>query len=201
VISSHDLDEVERRVDVVGFLDGGRLVLNESFADLHGRFRRIDVTTGQWPSPIQVPESWISVQTARASEEMFFRRRDTSRKQIAIPLSITGIPADEFVSAVATDSRLEVPGATLQSTQSAMVNVRRGAASEPSPNLLSSVRGALGNMQLLESETVDGYEEWPVVLTLAGSGLPALLAQPGALERDRRVSSCTFDGCRSDTVG
>jgi ABC-type multidrug transport system ATPase subunit len=64
VISSHDLDEVERLVDVVGFLDGGRLVLNESFADLHGRFRRIDVTTGQWPGPIQVPESWISVQTA-----------------------------------------------------------------------------------------------------------------------------------------
>jgi ABC-type multidrug transport system ATPase subunit len=44
-LSSHDLDEVERLVDTVGFLDAGSLVLCEPFADLHARFRRVEVTT------------------------------------------------------------------------------------------------------------------------------------------------------------
>jgi ABC-2 type transport system ATP-binding protein len=44
-LSSHDLDEVERLVDTVGFLDAGSLVLCEPFADLHTRFRRVEVTT------------------------------------------------------------------------------------------------------------------------------------------------------------
>jgi ABC-2 type transport system ATP-binding protein len=43
-LSSHDLDEVERLVDTVGFLDGGQLVLCEPFADLHARFRRVVLT-------------------------------------------------------------------------------------------------------------------------------------------------------------
>jgi ABC-2 type transport system ATP-binding protein len=45
LISSHDLDEVERLVDTVGFIDAGRLVLIEPLADLHARFRRIEVAT------------------------------------------------------------------------------------------------------------------------------------------------------------
>jgi ABC-2 type transport system ATP-binding protein len=45
LISSHDLDEVERLVDAVGFIDGGRLVLLEPLTDLHARFRRVEVTT------------------------------------------------------------------------------------------------------------------------------------------------------------
>jgi ABC-2 type transport system ATP-binding protein len=44
-ISSHDLDEVERLVDTVAFIDAGRLVLAEPFDDLHARFRRVEVTT------------------------------------------------------------------------------------------------------------------------------------------------------------
>jgi ABC-2 type transport system ATP-binding protein len=44
-LSSHDLDEVERLVDTIGFLDNGELVLCEPFADLHARFRRLEITT------------------------------------------------------------------------------------------------------------------------------------------------------------
>jgi hypothetical protein len=143
--------------------------------------RPLDPDPGEWARDQTHAVARVGSASPRASEEMSFGRRDTSRKQIAIPLSITGIPADEFVSAVATDSRLEVPGATLQSTQSAMVNLRRGAAGEPSPNLLSSVRGALGNMQLLESPTVEGYEEWPVVLTLADQDFLRYSHSPGRL--------------------
>jgi ABC-type multidrug transport system ATPase subunit len=46
-LSSHDLDEVERLVDMVGFLDAGSLVLCEPFAGLHARFRRVEATTAE----------------------------------------------------------------------------------------------------------------------------------------------------------
>jgi ABC-2 type transport system ATP-binding protein len=65
-LSSHDLDEVERLVDAVGFIDLGALVLTESFADLHARFRRVEVTIDSIASgavPAGDP-SWIGVQHA-----------------------------------------------------------------------------------------------------------------------------------------
>ena len=64
-LSSHDLDEVERLVDTVGFLDAGRLVLCEPFSDLHARFRRIEVTTDSAARTLAVtrPE-WIGMQQA-----------------------------------------------------------------------------------------------------------------------------------------
>jgi ABC-2 type transport system ATP-binding protein len=52
-LSSHDLDEVERLADTVGFLDYGRLVLCEPFANLHGRFRRVEVTLNAGEVPLQ----------------------------------------------------------------------------------------------------------------------------------------------------
>jgi ABC-2 type transport system ATP-binding protein len=44
LISSHDLDEVERLVDVVAFMDGGGLLQSEPLTDLQRRFRAIEVT-------------------------------------------------------------------------------------------------------------------------------------------------------------
>jgi ABC-2 type transport system ATP-binding protein len=65
-LSSHDLDEVERLVDTVGFIDGGALVLSEPFDALSARFRRIEVTrptTADMPPPW--PDgSWVGVQHA-----------------------------------------------------------------------------------------------------------------------------------------
>ena len=43
VFSTHDVDEVERLADEVGFLDGGRLQLHETLEALQGRFRRVHV--------------------------------------------------------------------------------------------------------------------------------------------------------------
>jgi ABC-type multidrug transport system ATPase subunit len=113
VISSHDLDEVERLVDLVGFLDGGRLVLNESFADLHGRFRRIDVTTGQWPGPIQVPESWISVQTA-------------GRVVRLIESRYVEAETERHIAALAPDAVVDVQPMTLREIFIALVRHKRG---------------------------------------------------------------------------
>jgi ABC-2 type transport system ATP-binding protein len=66
-LSSHDLDEVERLVDAVGFLDDGRLVLCEPLDDLKGRFRRMEVTaeteSGE-PRFESSGSSWTGVQRA-----------------------------------------------------------------------------------------------------------------------------------------
>jgi ABC-2 type transport system ATP-binding protein len=65
-LSSHDLDEVERLVDAVGFIDRGTLVLTEAFADLYARFRRVEVTIdGGAPGTVPAPDpSWIGLQQA-----------------------------------------------------------------------------------------------------------------------------------------
>ncbi len=65
LISSHELDEVERLVDTIGFIDAGRLVLMEPLADLHGRFRRIEVTTTEpaLDAPPVLPQ-WTGLQTS-----------------------------------------------------------------------------------------------------------------------------------------
>jgi ABC-2 type transport system ATP-binding protein len=70
-ISSHDLDEVERLVDDVGFIDNGRLVLTEPLAELQNRFRSVEVTAagsktgdGRPVLPSIVPDGWIGVTSA-----------------------------------------------------------------------------------------------------------------------------------------
>jgi ABC-2 type transport system ATP-binding protein len=65
LISSHDLDEVERLVDAIGFIDAGRLVLMEPLTDLHARFRRIEVTMTDLPrEPSTTPPHWTGLQTS-----------------------------------------------------------------------------------------------------------------------------------------
>jgi ABC-2 type transport system ATP-binding protein len=65
-LSSHDLDEVERLVDNVGFIDGGTLVLTEAFADLHARFRRVEVTIDSVaPGALAAADpAWVGLQHA-----------------------------------------------------------------------------------------------------------------------------------------
>jgi ABC-type multidrug transport system ATPase subunit len=65
LISSHDLDEVARLVDTVGFIDAGRLVLIEPLADLHARFRRMEITTVEPAAAMpELPRQWTGVQTS-----------------------------------------------------------------------------------------------------------------------------------------
>jgi ABC-2 type transport system ATP-binding protein len=66
-LSSHDLDEVERLVDTVGFIDNGTLVLSEPFDALSARFRRVEVTRtapASEAAPSSRDSSWIAVQQA-----------------------------------------------------------------------------------------------------------------------------------------
>lgn len=65
LVSSHDIDEVDRLADHVAMLDEGRLRLSETAESLQGRFRRVEVTldgaeaaAGDWP------ESWWEAERA-----------------------------------------------------------------------------------------------------------------------------------------
>jgi ABC-2 type transport system ATP-binding protein len=65
LISSHDLDEVERLVDAVGFMDAGRLVMIAPLAELHARFRRVEITVDASPAlTVSQPPHWTGVQTS-----------------------------------------------------------------------------------------------------------------------------------------
>ena len=51
-ISSHDVDEVERLADWVGFLSEGRLLFAEPVASLQARFRMFEVIAGNGDAPV-----------------------------------------------------------------------------------------------------------------------------------------------------
>lgn len=64
VVSSHDIEEVERLADWVGMLDEGRLRIDESTEALQRRFRRVDATevmAGATPGP-----DWLEWEQAGA---------------------------------------------------------------------------------------------------------------------------------------
>jgi ABC-2 type transport system ATP-binding protein len=58
-VSSHDIDEVERLADWIGFLDRGRLVFAEPVSSLLGRFRLVEVTTLGPPPTTPMAATWI----------------------------------------------------------------------------------------------------------------------------------------------
>jgi ABC-2 type transport system ATP-binding protein len=59
-VSSHDVDEVERLADWVGFMAGGRLVLAEPVDQLLRRHRLVEVVgAGDVPPVIQAPPGWL----------------------------------------------------------------------------------------------------------------------------------------------
>jgi ABC-2 type transport system ATP-binding protein len=60
LVSSHDIEEIERLADWIGYIDAGRLIFSEPVASLLKRFRLIEVvsTNGRVPVPPQRPE-WL----------------------------------------------------------------------------------------------------------------------------------------------
>ncbi|HUR60504.1 MAG TPA: ABC transporter ATP-binding protein [Opitutaceae bacterium] len=64
LVSSHDIEEVERLADHVALMDGGRLRLTETTEVLQGRFRRVEVTDAP-PSAAPTPD-WLEWSRAGA---------------------------------------------------------------------------------------------------------------------------------------
>ncbi|MDE0125529.1 MAG: ABC transporter ATP-binding protein [Bryobacterales bacterium] len=60
LVSSHDIDEVERLVDWVGVIDKGSLRVSESVSSLERRFRRCQLTLASTDElPERLPPSWL----------------------------------------------------------------------------------------------------------------------------------------------
>jgi ABC-2 type transport system ATP-binding protein len=77
LISSHDIDEVERLADRVALLDCGRLRLQETTETLQARFRRIDVHLNDGPAHLDTPPpTWLALQ--RSGERVQFIATDYS---------------------------------------------------------------------------------------------------------------------------
>ena len=64
-ISSHDIDEVERLADWVGFIDKGTLQLSEKRETLQNRFRQVEVVLPEGADvPSELPKEWLMPERA-----------------------------------------------------------------------------------------------------------------------------------------
>jgi len=64
-LSSHELDEIEGSTTFVGYLENGRLLFQESMAQLSGRVREVRVTMNHDAGiPQGSPENWINMSAA-----------------------------------------------------------------------------------------------------------------------------------------
>ena len=116
LISSHDLEEVERLVDSVAFLDAGRTVLVEPMTTLQGRFRRVDVTRAEpGPAP-DADASWIGV--------------TVSGRVVRFVDTAHGDGAEQRIAAKFPGARIESQSMSLRQIFVAMVRHRRGQREE-----------------------------------------------------------------------
>ena len=90
-ISSHDIDEVERLADSVGFLESGRLRLVEPVSSLQRRFRIVEalVNTGSRQPP-EWPATWMEPQLG----DGVLRFLDSSWDPIESPVRIRALFPD-----------------------------------------------------------------------------------------------------------
>ena len=66
VVSSHDIEEVERLADHVAMLEAGRLRLSETVESLQARFRRVEVTGASTSAAKARPPEWLELEQAGA---------------------------------------------------------------------------------------------------------------------------------------
>jgi ABC-2 type transport system ATP-binding protein len=119
LVSSHDIEEVERLCDRVALLDNGRLQFDETTEALQARFRRIEVTLPGSEAKMELlPKSWLGVDRAgalvrfvesryeREATERACRERFPEATVTAHPMSLR-----EIFLALARAGRAEAKGA------------------------------------------------------------------------------------------
>jgi ABC-2 type transport system ATP-binding protein len=117
LISSHDLDEVERLVDAVAFLDSGRIVLSEPLTVLQDRVRRVEVTLADSQSAPAPESSWIGMTVSGR----VVRFTDTA---------YAGAASDARLAARFPGARIDVEPMSLRQIFVALVRHRRAQLEE-----------------------------------------------------------------------
>lgn len=112
LVSSHDIDEVERLADWIGFIDRGRLVFAEPVVSLLERFRRIEVVAAEGDAPL-LPHGVSGLSVERAGRTLRFmddqhttsdvERRITSAVP-GVAISTTPVPLREIFVTLARDT-------------------------------------------------------------------------------------------------
>ena len=83
LVSSHDIEEVERWCDRVALLDGGRLQIDDATESLQARFRRMEVSLQGGAAKLDsLPRNWLGVEQASALVRFIESRyeRDTTER-------------------------------------------------------------------------------------------------------------------------
>lgn len=115
------------------------------------------------------------------TDEFAIRRGARPKKQIAVPIHLTGVPSTYTADSIGVRSRLEFPdGGALQSAQATMVSVRR-ADGEPPVDSAARLQAALGPTRLLSPGDDRMYAQWPVVLTVTDAEYERYGRTPGRL--------------------
>lgn len=92
LISSHELLEIEGLTTHVGFLEQGKLLFQESMAQLSARFRSVRLTLdAPMPAVGPLPEGWLQLTTAGNVVSFFDTRFSDARLASAIPSVFHGV--------------------------------------------------------------------------------------------------------------
>ena len=90
-VSSHDVEEVERLADWVGFMANGRLILAEPVASLLQRYRLVEVVVSNGPVPSLPPHAdWIAQGTAGRTLRFVDTRHDDAEAEARVAAAFSG---------------------------------------------------------------------------------------------------------------
>jgi hypothetical protein len=121
------------------------------------------------------------------SDAFTFRRGASPKKQVAIPIHITGVPPTYSTQSTAIRGRLELPdGHVLESEQGISVAVRREGGNDRFDQG-TRLQTALGGIRLLAQPGDRSYTQWPVVLTVTDADYEHYRLTPGRLTATMHV--------------